>query len=128
MNRQVTGRFAYGLAGATLVLGAAAHAAAYPRVARGVAAAHDLPPFFGRALAALWLADFTTLVAVGLACLALAWAPRRATPVLTLVLLAIPACTAAWLYAFLGNFVPAHLLAGASLLIAAGAALHRKAA
>ncbi len=128
MSRRTISRCAYGLAGATLVLGAAAHAAAYPRVARAVAAAHDLPPFFGRALAALWLADFTTLVAVGLACLALAWAPQRTTALLTFVLLAIPACTAAWLYAFLGNFAPANLLAAASLLIAAGAALHRRAA
>lgn len=64
---------------------------------------------------------------MGLACLVLAFVPRRATPLLAAVLVAITAFTAVWLYAFLGSFAPAHLLAIASLLIAAGAALRPQA-
>jgi len=123
MNRATLARVAFALAGVVLVVGAVSHASAYPRVARAVEGAAGLAPFFGQSLKLLWLGDFTTLLAVGVACLALAARPGRAGPGLLALLVFIPAATGAWLYAFLGNFPPAHLMAAASALVLAGACL-----
>ena len=123
MNRATLARVAFALAGVVLVVGAVSHASAYPRVARAVEGAAGLAPFFGQSLKLLWLGDFTTLLAVGVACLALAARPGRAGPGLLALLVFIPAATGAWLYAFLGNFLPAHLMAAASALLLAGGCL-----
>jgi hypothetical protein len=48
-------------AAAILVGGSHMHAAAFGKVTAAVAAAPQLPRFYGQALEGLWLADFLTL-------------------------------------------------------------------
>lgn len=114
------------VAAAILIGGAVVHAAAFGKVAAAVAAARDLPPFFGHSLQALWLADSATLGVLGLLSAVLALQPARLSGALLLVLLVIPAATALSLYAFIGSFLPAHLLLAACLLTLAAAALLRR--
>ncbi len=114
------------LAAAILIGGAAMHAAAFGRVNAAVAAAHDLPPFFGRSLQALWLADSATLSVLGLVSAALALQPARLNGALLMLLICIPAATAICLYGFIGSFLPAHVLIAACLLTLAAAALLRR--
>jgi hypothetical protein len=97
------------LASFLLALGGAMHASAFPKAVKAVAAS-NLPPFFAKALKALWLADSTTMFALALIFGLFAikpWAASRAAVILTSL---IPAGIAAMIYLFMGAFFAGHLL------------------
>jgi hypothetical protein len=97
------------LASFLLALGGAMHASAFPKAVKAVAAS-NLPPFFGKALKGLWLADSTTMFALALIFGLFAikpWAASRAAVILTSL---IPAGIAAMIYLFMGAFFAGHLL------------------
>ena len=114
------------LAAAALILigSALLHASAYGRVSSAVAAS-GLTPLLGNAYRALWLADSTTCIAVGIVAAMLAFRPTLATPVIVLVLALIPAATAVFVYHFLGAFPPGHLMITATALMVAAAGVSR---
>jgi hypothetical protein len=114
------------LAAAALVLISSAllHASAYAQVSSGVAAS-GLSPVLGNAYRALWLADSTTVAAVGIVSGMLAFRPALATPAIVLVLALIPAAAASFIYHFLGAFPPGHLMIAATGLMVVAAAAPR---
>jgi len=102
-----------------LTFGGVTHARAFGKAAAAVAQS-NLDPFFGRALKALWLMDSAGMLVLAAVCVALVVRPHFAPgPVLALLSL-IPLSTAVLLYAFIGNFPPAHMLmiAGAAMAAA----------
>jgi hypothetical protein len=110
------------LAALILIGGALLHASAFGQVSAGVAGAPDLKPVLGNALKALWLADSTTLISVGLVLILIVLRPAHATAAAIALLALIPGFTAVFLYQFLGFSAPAHLMLAATALIILGAA------
>jgi len=108
------------VAAVLLLFGAAMHTLAFPRTVTA-ATASNLPIFFSQSLKALWLIDSVTLVVLGTAFALVAVRPALASGMMLALLALVPLGTAILLYAFLGSFIPAHLLllAGA-LSFAAG--------
>jgi len=107
----------YLLAGssAILVLGGLMHARAF-RKAVAAANASDLPAFYAGSLKALWLIDSATLITLAVVFGFVAARPGSAAPTVVVLLALIPAATAALLYAFIGPFLPAHMLLTAAVL------------
>jgi len=100
---------------AILALGGVMHAMQFEKTVAAVAGS-NLAPYFAHSFLALWLIDSATLVTLAVA---FAWAvmsPKSVPRVLVAVLAVIPAATAAILYAYLGNFLPAHMLLSAAVL------------
>jgi hypothetical protein len=108
------------VAAVLLLFGAAMHTLAFPRTVTA-ATASNLPIFFSQSLKALWLIDSVTLIVLGTAFGLVAVRPALASGMMLALLALVPLGTAILLYAFLGSFIPAHLLllAGA-LSFAAG--------
>jgi hypothetical protein len=108
------------VAAVLLLFGAAMHTLAFPRTVTA-ATASNLPIFFSQSLKALWLIDSVTLIVLGTAFALVAVRPALASGMMLALLALVPLGTAILLYAFLGSFIPAHLLllAGA-LSFAAG--------
>ncbi len=98
------------------------HATAYKTVSAAVTAS-GLSPVFANAYRALWVADSTTGVTVGLVAGMLAFRPALATRLIVAVLALVPAAIAACVYYFLGAFPPGHLMIAAAALMALAAAL-----
>jgi hypothetical protein len=105
------------LSAVILVAGAVLHTRAFPRTASAVSAS-NLAPFYGSSLQALWLIDSAVLLTVAAILGFVAFRPAAASRPVLVLLSIIPGATAFFLYRFLGNFMPAHLL-----LVAAVAAL-----
>ena len=96
------------------------HARAYGKAAAAVASS-ALPVFYSGALKALWLIDSATLLVLSTVFALVAAKPAKASSAVIILLALIPAATAAFLYVFIGLFLPAHLLLAAALLtVAAG--------
>jgi hypothetical protein len=112
------------LAAAALILigSACLHASAYGQVTAAVAA-FGLSPPPGNAYRALWLADSTTSIAVGVVAALLAFRPALARPMIVVVLAVIPAATAVCIYHFLGAFPPGHLMITAAAVMVPAAVL-----
>jgi hypothetical protein len=110
------------LSSAILIFGGVMHGIAFARKAAAALDASGLPTFFSNELKVLWLADSTTLIAVGVAYAVAAVYPRMVPPPAILLFSAIPAATMFLLYGLLGAFYAAHLL-GAAILTAVVAAL-----
>jgi hypothetical protein len=89
------------------------HAAAFGKAVSAVSGS-DLPPFYGSSLKGLWLIDAATLMILAVAFGCLAARPGLANKPIVILLALIPAATAFFLYKFIGNFPPAHLLAAAA--------------
>jgi hypothetical protein len=108
------------VAAVLLLFGAAMHTVAFPRTVTA-ATASNLPIFFSQSLKALWLIDSVTLIVLGTAFALVAVRPALAFGMMLALVALVPLGTAILLYAFLGSFIPAHLLllAGA-LSFAAG--------
>ena len=104
------------LAALLLAGGGVVHALAFWK-AMTVISGSDLPAFYAHAFESLWLADATTLIAVGLFCLYVAARPAGASRTALLFVTLIPLATALLLYVFVGNFLPGHILIAASLLV-----------
>jgi len=110
-------------AAAILLLGGIMHTAAFPKAVAAVSGS-NLPAFFGNALQALWLIDSTMLFALAIAFALIAARPVIASAWLQLLLSLIPGGTAALLYYFVGGaFIPAHMLAAATILVIAAVIL-----
>jgi hypothetical protein len=112
------------LSSITLLFGGLMHALAFVRKAAPALNASHLPAFFVAELKSLWLADSTTLIAVGVIYAVAAIVPRAIPGLVLLLVSAVPAGTTLLIYGFLGGFYAAHLLA-ASTLMASGAGLLR---
>lgn len=115
-------RALFAFSAVALAFGAFMHTGAFPRTADAVSSS-NIAPFFGSSLQALWLIDSAVLLTVAAIFGLVAVRPAAGSrPVLALVSI-IPGATAFFLYRFLGNFVPAHLLLTAALAALAGALL-----
>jgi len=108
------------LSAVILLAGAVLHTRAFPQTA-SAASASDLAPFYAGSLQALWLIDSAVLLAVAAILGLVAVRPRAASRPVLVLLSIIPGATAFFLYRFLGNFVPAHLLLAAALAALIGA-------
>lgn len=93
------------------------------RKAMPVISGSNLPAFYAHSAETLWLGDATTLIAVGLFYLYIAVRPAGASRTAILLVTLVPFSTAVLLYAFVGNFLPGHILIAASLLAVAAALL-----
>jgi len=101
-----------------LLLGACAHAAAFPKAAAVLAAATGMPSFYAGSFRGLWLADSATLFTLGAVFGYLAARPQAAARPVVVLLALIPAGTAGLIYWFVGGFFAAHLLMAAALATA----------
>jgi len=106
-------RLLFGLTAVVLLGGGLMHAAAFDKAA-SAASNSDLPPFYGNSLKGLWLIDAATLITLAVAFGCLAFRPSLASKPIVLLLAMIPAATAFFLYRFIGNFLPAHMLVAAA--------------
>lgn len=98
------------------------HARAFPRLVRALAAA-NLEAFYIGSYKVLWLADSVVLITLGIVFGYLAARPSSATRPVIVLLALVPAATAALLYLWIGNFIPAHILAVAAAAAAVGGLL-----
>ena len=106
-------RLLFAFSAVVLLLGGLMHAAAFGKAVSAVSAS-DLPPFYGNSLKGLWVIDAATLLILSLAFGCLAVRPALANRPIVILLALIPAATAFFLYKFIGNFLPAHMLAAAA--------------
>jgi len=113
-------RILLAFSGLILLAGGLMHAAAYGKTVAATAAS-DLPPFFANSLKALWLIDSATLITLSVTLGWLAVRPAFAHRSVVLLLAIIPAATAFFLYRFIGNFLPAHMLVVAATAVVLGA-------
>ena len=111
---KVLPRLLLSLSALVLAAGGMMHARAFPKTLAAVAAS-DLEPFYRGSLKALWLIDSATLLTLALVFAAVAARPRLVSRPVILLLAIIPAATAFFLYKFIGNFLPAHMLLGAAV-------------
>lgn len=116
-------RVLLGLAAAIFGIGGVLHGLAYRTSASPRLDGVHLPAFFARELRVLWLADSATLLALAVLFGFLAVRPMAASKPLLFLLALVPLGTTSLLYAFLGGFYAAHLLAAASLMVVAAAFL-----
>ncbi len=118
-------RILLAVSSALLLLGSLAHARAFKKAVAAVSAS-NLPHFYGQALQGLWLIDSATLLILAII-FGIATARPRSISWLVMILLAlIPAATAAFLYYFIGMFIPAHALALTAILAASAGAMLRR--
>ena len=110
-------QFLLGASGALLALGGLMHARAFGKAAAAVASS-NLPTFYANSLKGLWLIDSATLLVLALVFGLIAARPLLAAGSLIALLALIPAATAAFLYAFIGMFLPAHVLLAAAIMAA----------
>jgi hypothetical protein len=106
-----------GFSGLILLTGGLLHAGAFGKAVAATGAS-DLPAFYANSLKALWLIDSATLMTLSVVLGCLAARPALADRSVIVLVAIIPAATAALLYKFIGNFLPAHML-----LVAAAAAV-----
>lgn len=102
-----------------LAIGAILHATAFNKISSAVDNS-NLPAFAGNSLKVLWLADSATSIVVALVFGLIAVRPTAATKSVILLLALIPAATAGCIYAFIGNFIGAHVLFAAALAAIVG--------
>jgi hypothetical protein len=112
-------RFLLTLSALILAAGGLMHARAFDRTLAAIASS-DLAPFYANSLKALWLIDSATLFTLAVVFGTIAARPSSATRLVVLLLAAVPAATALFLYKYIGNFVPAHLLLAAAVAAALG--------
>jgi hypothetical protein len=111
-------RFLLGASSALLALGGLMHARAFGKAA-AAAASSNLPAFYADSLRALWLIDSATLLVLASVFGLIAARPLMAAGSVLVLLALIPAATAAFLYTFIGMFLPAHVLLAAAIMAAA---------
>jgi hypothetical protein len=103
---------------AMLILsGAAMHLSAYARAVAAIGAS-NLEPFYANSFKLLWLGDSANLAIAAAILLALAARPQQGPRAILMLAALIPGATAILLYAFVGNFLPAHVLLATALMIA----------
>ena len=113
-------RALFALSSLTLLVGGLMHAAAFGKTVSAVSAS-DLPLFYANSLKGLWLIDAATLLTLAVAFGFLAARPTLASRPIVILLAIVPAATAFFLYKYIGNFLPAHMLLGAAAAAAIGA-------
>jgi hypothetical protein len=111
--RNALPRILFAFSAVILLVGGLMHAAAFGKAVSAVSAS-DLPPFYGNSLKGLWLIDAATLMTLAVAFGCLAARPALANKPIVILLGVIPAATAFFLYKFIGNFLPAHMLVAAA--------------
>lgn len=109
-----------------LLVGGLMHAAAFGK-AVSAADASNLPAFYANSLKGLWLIDVATLITLAALFGLLAVRPGLASGGVVILVALIPAATAFFLYRFMGNFLPAHMLMAAALISALAGVLMRPA-
>jgi hypothetical protein len=105
-----------------LALGGLMHARAFGKASAAVGSSL-LPAFYGNAFKALWLIDSATLIVLAGVLALVAWRPVLASGTVLVLLALIPGATAGLLYAFMGAFLPAHILLTAAVMAAAAGGL-----
>jgi len=101
------------------------HARAFARASAAIASS-SLPEFYANAARALWLIDSATLLVVAVLFGLLAARPGQASGAVIVLVALIPAATSGFLYAFMGAFLPAHMLLAAALMAALAGILVRR--
>jgi hypothetical protein len=96
-----------------LVVGGVMHAGAFKKMLRAVDAS-NLPVFYANSLKGLWLIDAATLLMLAVIFAIIAAQPALASKSVVILLAILPAATAFFLYRFIGNFLPAHMLLAAA--------------
>ena len=100
-----------------LLVGGLMHAAAFGKAVSTVDAS-NLPAFYANAFKGLWLIDAATLVTLAVLFAVIAARPSVASGWVVIPVAVVPAATAFFLYRFIGNFLPAHLLIAAAVIAA----------
>ena len=113
-------RILLALSSLILLVGGLMHAAAYNKTL-SVVAASNLPSFYASSLKALWLIDSATLITLAAVFGFVAVRPLLASRSVLILLTIVPAVTAFFLYKFIGNFLPAHLLLASAIAAICGA-------
>jgi len=116
------------VAGVLLVLGAAAHAAAFQHAVTAIAKASNLSAFFANDFKVLWLSDSSTLFILGCFFLLAGARPAVTSPSVVLLLSLVPGATGILIYIFVGNFYAGHLLLIAAIAAFAAGVLYPQAA
>lgn len=113
-------RILLALSAIILALGGAMHASAFKKMLSTVDAS-NLPPFYANSLKGLWLIDAATLFTLAIIFAVICAQPTSASRSVIILLALVPAATAFFLYRFIGNFLPAHMLlaSAAAAIIAA---------
>ncbi len=97
-----------------LLLGGVMHASAFKKMLSAVDVS-NLQPFYGNSLKGLWLIDAATLISLAIVFAVIAAQPALASKYVVILLAIVPAATAFFLYRFIGNFLPAHMLLAAAI-------------
>jgi len=118
MTRPVP-RLLLALSAAVLALGGLMHARAFDRTVSAVTTS-NLPAFYAGSLEALWLIDSATLLTLAIVLGLIAVRSELAKGPVIILLALIPAATAFFLYHFIGNFLPAHMLSASAAATALG--------
>ena len=90
------------------------HASAFKKMLAAVDLS-NLQPFYGNSLKGLWLIDAATLISLAIVFAVIAAQPALASKYVIVLLAIVPAVTAFFLYQFIGNFLPAHMLLAAAI-------------
>ena len=106
-------RILLALSALILVLGGTMHAGAFKKMLIAVDAS-NLPPFYANSLKGLWLIDAATLITLAVIFAVIAAQPALASRAVVVLLAIVPAATAFFLYRYIGNFLPAHMLLASS--------------
>ena len=118
-------RILLALSALILMVGGLMHAAAFKKMLSAVDAS-NLPTFYANSLKGLWLIDAATLLTLSVIFAVIGAQPSFASKWVVILLAIVPGATAFFLYRFIGNFAPAHLLiASAVAAVAAGLQLPR---
>lgn len=113
-------RILLALSAVILAFGGTMHASAFRKMLTAVDAS-NLQPFYASSLKGLWLIDAATLFTVAIIFAVISAQPTFASKSVVILLALVPAATAFFLYRFIGNFLPAHMLlaSAAAAIIAA---------
>jgi hypothetical protein len=116
---KASSRLLLALSAAILAVGGLMHASAFDRTLSALAAS-NLDAFYANSLEALWLIDSATLLALAVVFGLVAARPDLASRPVIILLALVPAATAFFLYKFIGNFVPAHMLLASAIATVLG--------
>ncbi len=107
------------LSAVILIAGGLMHARAFDKTLSALAAS-NLDAFYANSLNALWLIDSATLMTLAVVFGLVAARPHLTSRPVVILLAIVPGATVFFLYKFIGNFVPAHMLLASAIAAVVG--------